>query len=1022
MRNLKKILALVLAMVMAFSVMSVAGAFSDDEKFSGNYAEAAEVLEGLSVFQGYPDGSFRPDQTITRAEVAALIYRIATGDTSDANVGLYKYQGKFTDVAADHWAAGYINYCANAEYIRGTSATTFDPEAKVTGYQVLAMILRAVGYDKNKEFTGTDWEIQVARVANDLQITGTVAGVSLRDAAPRQIVAELLFQTLNNAKIVNYTPALGYQSATLLGFGAQTLGQKVFNLKKGDRTEIDKWGRPGYYWTAYDYDATVACIEEPYLAQYTTAVTECQIAADANYGYTMWGLGIWVDQDNVNGTYDVVATDVVTKLGAQGRLTEVYSDRIVMIDTMLAQVAKVTAATYDKAGHMITPATMTLNVYDKDNEYTAVTLYSYGGNWEYTVGQMLLVNPVTAKNTATQTAAGNQGNTLFGGHNAPTTVVIYDVAESVTGAQSLIYYRSNQHVISGVTYPDANCFHLDMAGTDISNHIWYFDQYKNVIGAVDIATQYTYGTIDKIQWINPTVLGSGYAVADLVLMDGTKLEKVIVSAIADTTDATPTPLTYADSYVTGTVGTPSLENGYVSTVTQLNTAAFHGNYLYRLEKNANDVYTLWAVANIKIPSYRMGTNVTVTSKVAAIQKGTEGAENNAPAYIVTDSTTQYLIQSASGAFTTATGFNNIASYVNATVDYVDVNGDGRADYVFIKGDPTTAKSSALFYPLYDSEGNALAQLDPATGIYSVYGLVNGVPGTIQVKNPAADTTLDFWSADRDNITAKNPTKQFATAIEFVDHLLNHANKNHSVYDVKLDNNFVVGASAVTSKNASETVRGEALNDWTDNFSGPYTGLNGKRYAGEKAAYAYYNADVLSVTVKDDAIGYGTTENFNVTNATKFIIDGMVQSADTVAEGTIFDHHIIHVVFNNATQIASEVYVYTKENGNADVTVPDSVSLVKATMNAKEGAEVVVASTFALTADNTTMKVYTQEGVLVFTSAPVVTPTEDGNYTLTVANTLTAGQNYYAVVTIAGGYTLTTPLIQAQTAVETEPVA
>mgnify|MGYP002509010704 CR=1 FL=1 len=45
-----------------------------------------------------------------------------------------------------NWAKGYINYCQNAGIVVGTSSTTFDPGAKVTGYQLLVMLLRTLGY------------------------------------------------------------------------------------------------------------------------------------------------------------------------------------------------------------------------------------------------------------------------------------------------------------------------------------------------------------------------------------------------------------------------------------------------------------------------------------------------------------------------------------------------------------------------------------------------------------------------------------------------------------------------------------------------------------------------------------------------------------------------------------------------------------------------------------------------------------------------------------------------------------
>ena len=161
MRNLQKILALVLALVMSLSLMATAGAtdFSDDAEIDETFRESVDVLNGLKVFQGYDNGAyFSPKGDITRAEVAAIIYRIATGDVSDSQVKIYADYNKFSDVPSDHWAAGYINYCTNAEYIKGRGDGKFYPSDKVTGYEALAMILRVVGYDKNGEFTGADWQ------------------------------------------------------------------------------------------------------------------------------------------------------------------------------------------------------------------------------------------------------------------------------------------------------------------------------------------------------------------------------------------------------------------------------------------------------------------------------------------------------------------------------------------------------------------------------------------------------------------------------------------------------------------------------------------------------------------------------------------------------------------------------------------------------------------------------------------------------------------------------------------------
>ena len=216
MRNLQKILALVLALVMSLSLMATAGAtdFSDDAEIDETFRESVDVLNGLKVFQGYDNGAyFSPKGDITRAEVAAIIYRIATGDVTDSQVKIYADYNKFSDVPSDHWAAGYINYCTNAEYIKGRGDGKFYPSDKVTGYEALAMILRVVGYDKNGEFTGADWQVQTAATANQRKVTKNVNAGTLGTPASRETVAELLCQAILIEK-VNYTLAFGYQIST----------------------------------------------------------------------------------------------------------------------------------------------------------------------------------------------------------------------------------------------------------------------------------------------------------------------------------------------------------------------------------------------------------------------------------------------------------------------------------------------------------------------------------------------------------------------------------------------------------------------------------------------------------------------------------------------------------------------------------------------------------------------------------------------------------------------------------------
>ena len=403
---MKKLLALVLALVMTLSLAVVGSnaAFKDADKVNETYAEAVDVLAGMKVFQGYTDGSFQPEGSITRAEVAAIVYRLYTGDVADKQASLYASYNKFNDMNGAAWAKGYIGYCANAGLVKGYDAKTFAPQDKVTGYQALAMILRAVGYDKNGEFVGADWQLHVAQTAQQLGVLKNVKGEDLNAAASRQLVAELLFQTAANVPMVNYTAALGYTNldAILNGKTNATLGYKNFGLTKS-ADQNDAWGRPYYTWygeynnvTGYQKntkDAFYATVKATPVKTYTTAVKECDVATDLGLK-AKTTYPIYVNGKDNKANFTVEPTDTINVLGAQGRLTEVYADRIVMIDTYLAKVENVSPATFDKAGHLAKYAVMELSVYDKTNASTTI-FESDSVDFTYAKGDYVLLNAYT---------------------------------------------------------------------------------------------------------------------------------------------------------------------------------------------------------------------------------------------------------------------------------------------------------------------------------------------------------------------------------------------------------------------------------------------------------------------------------------------------------------------------------------------------------------------------------------------------------------------------------------------------
>ena len=227
MRNLKKILALVLALMMVLSVMVFASAanyddYSDKDQVSPEYAEAVEVLTGMDIFWG-SENSFYPKSNVTRAEVATLLYRIMTTDVSGSQVGIYKDYGMFDDVLETNWFAGYVNYSANNEYVVGVGDNNYNPNGNVTGYEWITMLLRAIGYDANGEISGSDWKITAAGLAKKAGILEGFNEATLNSALTREQVAYLLFNAIQ-ASQVYYTPALNYYIDDLPSIGVENFG------------------------------------------------------------------------------------------------------------------------------------------------------------------------------------------------------------------------------------------------------------------------------------------------------------------------------------------------------------------------------------------------------------------------------------------------------------------------------------------------------------------------------------------------------------------------------------------------------------------------------------------------------------------------------------------------------------------------------------------------------------------------------------------------------------------------------
>ena len=225
--NLKKVLALVLAFACAFTMFAGA-AFTDSADIKVD-ADVVDTLVSLGIVEGFEDGSFQPNGTVTRAQMAKMIYVLRTGN-SDASA-YNDEKSSFTDING-HWARGYIKYCQSLGIIAGKSSTVFAPNATVTAQEAAKMLLVTLGYDAQKAgLVGAGWAAKTNALADENGLLEDV-NTSFTTACPRQYAAQLIYNAIDTPTVVWRDDA--YTNVTLLGDDNKTVGEKYMGLNTAE--------------------------------------------------------------------------------------------------------------------------------------------------------------------------------------------------------------------------------------------------------------------------------------------------------------------------------------------------------------------------------------------------------------------------------------------------------------------------------------------------------------------------------------------------------------------------------------------------------------------------------------------------------------------------------------------------------------------------------------------------------------------------------------------------------------------
>ena len=314
MRNFKRFLTLALAVVMmvsAFAFSTSAAAFTDVDTDNEYLTKAVNLLSYVGVTKGTTETTFGTDELVTREQMAAFIYRLMKkGNSVEGGANT----SAFTDLE-DPTFFFMVSWANSQGIIKGTSATTFDPKGSITLQDAYAMLVRALGYEKEEALQYPFGYIEKAEKKGVELDEGLDSSVSYTDALTRGDVAVLLYNTffaetgVAETKQVEEEIGSGANATWVLKTVTEypTFCEKYFDVIE---VEYQAVATPNYVYTASEttdalgYEAIEFVLKnndsgEDVPAQFYAAFEDLGLDGDADdYIMSCFKMYVTVDDDN----------------------------------------------------------------------------------------------------------------------------------------------------------------------------------------------------------------------------------------------------------------------------------------------------------------------------------------------------------------------------------------------------------------------------------------------------------------------------------------------------------------------------------------------------------------------------------------------------------------------------------------------------------------------------------------------------------------------------------------------------
>lgn len=194
---MKRLVALLCCMIFLLAVVPVAQAqpIAYDDYSSIRNIDAVTMLTDLSLLEGDKSGLFRPDDSLTRAEVAKIAALVISPEP------IPSYDAPFYDISRC-WARDYISFCYERGFLAGYDDGSFQPNDPITARELVKMLLGAIGYDLSS-YSGTGWDSALDALAEELHIYN---GYELNPdkVISRDYAALLILNVLNSSAVAGY--------------------------------------------------------------------------------------------------------------------------------------------------------------------------------------------------------------------------------------------------------------------------------------------------------------------------------------------------------------------------------------------------------------------------------------------------------------------------------------------------------------------------------------------------------------------------------------------------------------------------------------------------------------------------------------------------------------------------------------------------------------------------------------------------------------------------------------------------